>query len=142
MIVVIDASVIVKWFFPDPVRESDSDHALAVLEAVREGKAEVLQPPHWLAEAAVVVARLEPKIVEQAIELLDAMELRVIGGVAIYQRAASLAANLKQHLFDTLYHAVALEREATLISADRRYFDKARHLGRIVHLPNWQTTTG
>lgn len=142
MIAVIDASVIVKWFFPDPVREPDSDHALAVLEAVRKGNVEPLQPPHWLAEVAAVIARLEPEIAEQAIDLLDTMEFRVIDDAVIYQRAAVLAAELNQHLFDTLYHAVALEHDATLISADRRYFNKAGHLGRIAYLSHWEARQG
>ena len=134
MIAVLDASVIVKWFFPDPVREPDSDRALSVLEGVRQGSLEPLQPPHWLAEVAAVVARLDPKIVGQAIDLLDAMELPVISESTVYKRAAALASDLNQHLFDTLYHAVALERQAVLISADRRYYAKARRLGWIIYL--------
>lgn len=140
MITVVDASVIVKWFFPDPARESDSNHALAVLEAVREREAEPLQPPHWLAEVAAVIARLDTGIAAQAVDLLDAMEFRVTGDAAIYKRAAVLAAELNHHLFDTLYHAVALECDGTLISADRRYFNKAQHIGRIAYLPNWEAT--
>jgi len=140
VITVIDASVIVKWFFPDPVRESGSNHPLAVLKAVREGRVEPLEPPHWLAEVAAVIARLEPGIAEEAVDLLDAMEFRVSGDAVIYKRAAMLAAELNHHLFDTLYHAVALEHDATLISADRRYFNKARHLDRIAYLPDWEAT--
>ena len=142
MIAVIDASVIVKWFFPDPVREPDSDHALGVLEAIRKGEVEPLQPPHWLAEVAAMIARLEPEITGQAIDLLDAMEFRVRDDAAIYKRAAVLAAELNQHLFDTLYHAVALEHDAILISADRRYFNKAGQLGRIAYLPHWEARQG
>jgi len=41
---------------------------------------------------------------------------------------------LSHHLFDTLYHATAIESEALMITADRRYHDKAAHLGRIVLL--------
>lgn len=137
MIVVIDASVIVKWFLPDPSREPDSDRALAVLEGVRSGALEPEQPPHWLAEVAAVITRLEPKIAGKAIALLDAMEFSVVADVGIYQRAAILAARLNQRLFDTLYHAVALERNATLISADARYYRRARHLGKIAYLGDW-----
>lgn len=138
MIAVIDASVIVKWFFPDPAREPDSDRALAVLSAVRDGRLEPLQPPHWLAEVAAVVSRLQPGLADEAIDLLDAMEISVSGEATVYKRAAALAARLDQHLFDTLYHALALEREALLISADRRYYNKANKLGHIVYLADWE----
>ncbi len=40
-----------------------------------------------------------------------------------------MAITLNHHLFDTLYHAVALEVGATLVTADEVYFNKARHLG-------------
>ncbi len=142
MIVVIDASVIVKWFFPDPIREPDSDRALAVLEAIRAGTVAPLQPPHWLAEVAAVITRLEPRLAREAIDLLDAMEFPVIGTVTVYKRAAALASKLNQHLFDTLYHAAALEIGVTLISADRRYYGKARHLGQIVELADWEPAPG
>jgi predicted nucleic acid-binding protein len=52
----------------------------------------------------------------------------------IYRRAVELAIGLSHHLFDTLYHATALENEAVMITADRRYHDKAAHLGRIMLL--------
>jgi predicted nucleic acid-binding protein len=67
------------------------------------------------------------------------LELEVADTLAIYQRAGSLAVTLNHHLFDTLYHAVALETpEATFVTADDRYLDKARSLGRIVHVSEWQ----
>lgn len=137
MIAVLDASVVVKWFFADSEHERDAERALEVLGAVRSGTLEPLQPPHWLAEVAAVVARLKPETAAPAIELLDAMEFAVSGEVAVYKRAAALAAELEHHLFDTLYHAVALENSATLISADRRYYRKARQLGHIAYLPDW-----
>jgi hypothetical protein len=40
-------------------------------------------------------------------------------------------------LFDTLYHAVALEEGATLVTADETYFSKAKGLGGIVSLANF-----
>jgi predicted nucleic acid-binding protein len=138
VIAVIDASVVVKWLISDPAREPDSDRALAVLDAIRGGYLAPLQPPHWLAEAAAAVSRLRPGFAGEAIDLLDAMEIPVSHEVTVYKRAAALAAQLNHHLFDTLYHALALEREALLISADRRYYNKAHKLGHIVYLADWE----
>jgi len=43
--------------------------------------------------------------------------------------------SLAHHLFDKLYHAVALSVPgAVLVAADRRYFDKAQYLGQIAWL--------
>jgi hypothetical protein len=46
---------------------------------------------------------------------------------------------LKHHLFDTLYHAVALEEQATLVTADEVYFGKAKDLGAIQLLGDFPT---
>mgnify|MGYP001811251789 CR=1 FL=1 len=62
------------------------------------------------------------------------------GGIAqeffnglLHQTTIDLAIRLNHHLFDTLYHAVALHTSrAVLITADRRYFTKAEPIGHIV----------
>ena len=72
MILVVDASVIVKWFFRDPAIEERAEHALFVLQSVRAGTVEILQPPHWLAEVAAVIARLEPRLAHEAMDVLEA----------------------------------------------------------------------
>lgn len=55
----------------------------------------------------------------------------------VCQCAMALAVNLEHHLFDTLYHAVAIESGATLVTADERYYRKAAHHGSIVLLENF-----
>ena len=137
MRVVVDASVIVKWILPDSMREGQTGDAIALLRAIRAGRVEAIQPPHWLAEVAAVLVRLRPEIAEPALDLLDALELPVAADVPIYRRAARLANELGHHLFDTLYHAVALEREALLVTADAHYRRKAQRLGAIVALAAW-----
>ncbi|MCO6440246.1 MAG: hypothetical protein J5I81_03990 [Nitrococcus mobilis] len=46
----IDASVTVKWLFPDPVVEPQADQAVVILDGIRRGTLAPLQPPHWLIE--------------------------------------------------------------------------------------------
>jgi predicted nucleic acid-binding protein len=56
----------------------------------------------------------------------------------VLKRGVELAIELKQHLFDTYYHAVALETaDAMLITADERYLRAARTKGRITYLMDW-----
>lgn len=133
--VVLDASVIVKWIFADRAEESYSLQALQILQFVKESRVTVVQPPHWLAEVAAVIVRLDPGRARQAVSLLHALEFPVVTGVEVYHKACDLSASLKQHLFDTLYHAVALtESSATLVTADEQYYRKAHRSGRIVRL--------
>lgn len=137
MNLVVDASVAVKWFLPDSSSEPDADRAVALLRAVRDGEVRLLEPPHWPAEIFAVLTRLRPGIAARAIDLLDAMELESAAGADLYKRASHLARQLDHHLFDTLYHALALERNAVLVTADERYLRKARRLGSIVALNDW-----
>lgn len=142
MKLVVDASVAVKWVFPGCANEPDAGRAVELLGAVRDGLVELIQPPHWLAEVAAVISRLRPEIASHAIDLLDALELAVEADARTYKRASRIAAQLDHHLFDTLYHALALERGAVLVSADDRYVRKAGKLGNVVSLREWVLPPG
>lgn len=133
--VVLDASVIVKWIFADRAEEVHSLQALQILQFVKESRVTVVQPPHWLGETAAVIVRLDPGRARQAVSLLHALEFPVLTGVEVYHKACDLSASLQQHVFDTLYHAVALtEPGAVLVTADEQYYRKAQRAGRIVRL--------
>lgn len=133
--VVVDASVVVKWLCPEREDEADGDQALALLERVKAGRITVHQPVHWLAEVAAVLVRLSPATVADDVADLYAMNFLVEGGPEVYLDACELARSLNHHVFDTLYHAVALALSDTvLVTADIRYERKARRLGAITLL--------
>ena len=138
MIVVLDASVVLKWMFEDPARERDTEKAFAVIESVVRGRQEILQPVHWLAEVAAVAARLTPQTALRDVEMLAALEFPATDDPNVMRRATNLAIETNHHLFDTLYHAVALENEdAMLVTADDRYYVKAERYGMISALRDW-----
>ncbi len=139
MIVVLDASVILKWLLEDPDREPDTEKAFAVVESVVDGQLEILQPVHWLAEVAAVASRLTPQTAVRDVEMLAALEFPTTDDPNVIRRATNLAIEIDHHLFDTLYHAVALENDdAILVTADDRYCLKAERYGRIASLRNWR----
>jgi predicted nucleic acid-binding protein len=140
MICVVDASVAVKWFVAVKwaLAEAHVEPALDVLRASAQGHVEFFQPPHFLAEVAAVLARLTPTQAHQHVANLAAMDITWAEPKAAYAQAIELACLLNHHLFDTLYHALALNVPgAVLITADKRYFDKAAHLGQIAWLPDF-----
>lgn len=142
MSVVLDASIVVKWLLQNPQQEPDTDKAMQLIEAVVKGRETVLQPPHWLAEVGAVLARTSPETAAEDVVMLSALDLPVSDDPLILRRACQMAIDLKQHLFDTFYHAVALETPDTvLITADERYFRAARSIGRIVNLADWHPET-
>lgn len=103
-----------------------------------DGRVKLLQPPHFIAEVGAVLAREVPSFAHEALaDLLDIEMQRVETG-EVYARAVELSMRLGQHLFDTLYHAVALEAaDALLVTADERYWRKASATGRIVRLADF-----
>ena len=134
-LVVADASLVIKWLLPDRLAEADTELALALFERVERGDVSLCQPDHWLAEVGAVLARLSPQTAERQIAALWDMEIPVVSGAEISATAVRLAIQLRHHLFDTLYHAVALAVPgATLVTADEIYYRKSRSLGRIQRL--------
>ena len=138
MRLVVDASVALKWFFRASGEEEHTDHALAILAAIDTNRLKMSQPPHFLAEVAAVLAREKPGGAHDDLIDLQNITWRLIEGAAIYATAVDLSIRLQHHLFDTLYHATALHIPgAILVTADRRYYDKARPEGRIVLLADY-----
>jgi predicted nucleic acid-binding protein len=138
VILVVDASVALKWFLNVGDGEPDRERALTLLNGVDDESVRLIQPAHFIAEVAAVLARVKPDAAEG--DLLDLLniECRTIDTAQTYARALELSVRYRHHLFDTLYHAVALEvPDASLVTADRRYYDKASAEGRIILLADW-----
>lgn len=131
MKLVIDASVSLKWVLGADGGEQDVAKAEAVLSSIVQQQHTAIQPPHWFAEVLAVIALKRPHKIEDAFKVLQAIPHDLPVDAQTYAAAARLSVQLKHHLFDTLYHAVALENDATLVTADDAYFAKAYRLGNI-----------
>ncbi len=115
--VVVDASVAAKWV----VEENYSAQAARVLECE-----EIHAPEHWLAEAVNV---LWSKVLKGDLEAEDAAErvavlLRspVIGTpvAALASRAFVISVEHSVTIYDSLYVALALERDIPFVTADEK----------------------
>jgi predicted nucleic acid-binding protein len=139
VIAVIDASVVIKWLLQDPEREAGTEKATQLMELVTNGEQPVLQPTHWLVEVGTVLARESPGTAVDDVGMLTALELPTTDELQVLRRGVELAMELKQHLFDSYYHGVALETpDCVLITADERYLRAARAKGNIVSLMEWK----
>ena len=139
MTVVIDASVVMKWLLQDPEREVGTDKATQLMAIVIKGEQPILQPTHWLVEVGAVLARESPSTAADDVAMLTALELPVTDEPQILRRGVELGIELKQHLFDTFYHAVALEnQDGVLVTADQRYLRAAREKGHLIDLMDWK----
>ena len=135
MILVVDASVALKWFLDARSDEAQAENAVNILRAVGAGRVQVVQPPHFLAEVAGVLARELPDTAGEDLIHLQTVEWDVAEQPWIYTTAIDLSMRLRHHVFDTLYHATALHHEgATLVTADETYYGKAHPEGSIIRL--------
>jgi predicted nucleic acid-binding protein len=129
-IYVIDASVLLKWLVPTRA-EQDTDIAIALVKQVVSGDCECFQPAHWQADVLGSAIRIQPKGAEEYVTVLHGLRLPTVNDVGTQLQAARMATSLTHHYFDTFYHAVALEHDATYITADEHYFRKSHPLGAI-----------
>ncbi len=134
MKIVLDASVLIKWLLADPEREEQTEKASHLVTTVDDGALELVLPDHWLAEVAAIPCRISPATATGDIETLHLLDRPVIGDASLYRRASRIAVDLRHHLFDTLYHAAALETGTALITADHHYWSKAKGFGNITLL--------
>jgi len=121
---VIDASVAVKWVLPEP----DSDRAVAL----RDAGEDLAAPSIVLAEVgnALWKSALRGDITKSdavrawtaaARHLTDIMPLEALG-----ERAVALSIELRQPIYDCFYLALAERENAAIVTADERMFAAAR----------------
>ena len=139
MILVLDASVVLKWFFQMHDDENHVSHALEILAGIDAGHIQMVQPPHFLAEVAAVLAREKPSGAKTDLIDLQNMEWQMVDNPSVYRMATDISVQLQHHLFDTLYHATALlVPEARFVTADERYYEQARETGNVTLLADFR----
>ena len=138
MIVVPDASVLLKWVVAGD-DEPYTGAALLLRDEALSGTIELLVPQLWIYEVGNTLARRFP---EQADELLASLvdfgmtEWRLDPGWRA--RAVSLAVTYGVSFYDAAYHATALTGSGVFVTADERYVRRALQAGSVVALREWR----
>lgn len=119
--VVVDASVAVKWFFPEP-------HAQAARQ-VLSGRRTLLAPELIWAEVANVLWKrvqreeLTPEAAQQILQDFKRFPLHTYPIKTLLEPAWRLAVERRISVHDGLYLALAVSRECKLVTADRPFHD-------------------
>jgi predicted nucleic acid-binding protein len=120
--IIVDASVAVKWVVSEP----GSAAAVALL------KQPLGAPALWLSEASnalwakVMRRQLTPAEVRgQAADLADA-PVTALALPGLLSTAMSLALELEHPIYDCFYLAAAIQKDTYVVTADRQLFEKAR----------------
>lgn len=137
MVVVPDASVILKWALPS-AEEPGADRALALLDAIREGEVHAVVPSLWLYEVANTIARRFPA---QASQWLAALVKLGLPEAPISEpwlnRALALTRAYPVTFYDAAYHATALILRGIFVTADRQYVGLTSREGAVTLLSDW-----
>jgi predicted nucleic acid-binding protein len=122
--IVVDASVAVKWFVPEAL----SDEAASLLD----DPVELLAPDLLYSEAGNIlwkkVARgeIEERDARDILAALVRVPLSVVPSSALVEGALEIALARRRTVYDGLYVALAVARDAVLVTADDRLVEALR----------------
>lgn len=139
MIVVPDASVILKWVLE---KESEPGHAQAIKlqEAMLAEEIEIRVPALWRYEVGNVLGLKKPGM---AIELMgallayefDEVPLRTEYALAVLEHMKDLDGVT---FYDSAYHVLALRTKGLYLTADAAYVKRAKRKGHVSLLSEWE----
>jgi predicted nucleic acid-binding protein len=131
---IIDASVVVKWFLPEPYAEAAA--------RLRRSGLELNAPELLLLEVSNALWKhlrrgaLDRDTAQEAIEALASAPIRWQGAPTLFADAFRIAAETSRSVYDCTYLALALQLGQLLVTADRRFYD-AIQTGRFASQLLW-----
>jgi predicted nucleic acid-binding protein len=129
---VLDASVVLKWFLPEPWAEA--------ARKLRRPSLECHSPDLLLLETCnalwkhVIRGKLDLSVAKETVEALALAPIFLWGASSLFADAIELALETRRSVYDCTYLALAIRRNHPLVTADRRFYDAinagpfARHL--------------
>lgn len=133
---IVDASVMVKWAEVD---EDDASIARLVKEDFLDGKIDIGFPDHVFFEVMNVLSIKRPDFASAFLSQILVMQMNEF---RLNLELGDLALNIAKKLlgvsfYDTVYHALALLLGAVFLTADEKYYKKARKLKNILLLKDY-----
>ncbi len=139
--IVLDANIYVKLF----KKEDDTGRARELVASILKDKTKMLAPSIVINET-ITTLEVNKVDIEQACDFFKALinsnlELTELNSSLI---SDTLDITREGHVksgyptfSDSMYHALAIQKNALFITADHRHYQKTRHLGNIELLKNY-----
>lgn len=126
---VVDASVVLKWYLPD---ELFGDEALKVLHQYVEGQIDLFAPTLLSYEIlnALFVAermgRVENRVTRESFQAFLDLQINLIDPLAEHKGILSLAGSFQKSAYDASYLYLAKNRDVELLTGDKRLFNSVK----------------
>jgi predicted nucleic acid-binding protein len=139
MIVVPDASVILKWVL-EKADEPGYSQALRLQDALLAEEIEIRVPTLWRYEVGNVLGLKKPKMATDLLSALlayefDEIPLRTDYALDVLDHMRALPGVT---FYDSAYHVLALRTKGLYVTADAAYLKRARRKGHVALLDEWQ----
>ena len=121
---VLDCSVAAKWVLP----EEDREPALALFDRYAAGEVTLIAPDIFLAEFASLVAKrhrrkeISAEQAREAFQLIAKCAPRLFDTQQRLGRALEVSLRYQLSLWDCCYLTLAIEKQCTVVTADKRLF--------------------
>lgn len=143
-IIIPDSNVFIKLLIP----EKDSKQAFQLCEAAVKNSVDFLVPELFRYEVIQVVYGKKCEI-GKILELIEAYEESSLTcknpTITEWKKSTEIIESGhpksgSPSMYDSIYHALAIENDGVFITADRRHFEKSKSFGHIAMLSDWQKT--
>ncbi len=138
MIIVPDASVILKWVLE---KEDEPDHrqAFRLQEALVAEQVEIRLPALWRYEVGNVLGLKKPAMAMELMSALLAYDFEEVPLKADYALAVleHMAAVKGVTFYDSAYHVLAIRTKGLYLTADKAYVKRATRKGHVALLAEW-----
>ena len=138
---VVDASVAIKWFLPEPL----SIEARQILDGYQAGRLSVLAPDLIHAEVGNIVWKRQVfhgLVAEDAETIVDEfrnMVITVTPAAELLKDAYRLAVSHKRSVYDSLYVALAVREGCQFVTADEKLANAiGQSLPSVKWLADWR----
>ena len=140
MIIVPDASVILKWVL-EKASESDQVQARWLQEAILADQVEIrILPTLWRFEVGNVLGLKQPKLAKELFSVLMDYEFEEV------PLGNDYAQEVLEHMrevngvtfYDAAYHVLALRMKGLYLTADLAYVKKTKRKGHVALLAEWE----
>ena len=133
---VLDASVLIKWFIEEIENKTE---ALKIKQDYVEERIEVIIPSLCLYEVSNTMSKKIPDAILtfSQILMLDIPE-KSLKLDDTYQALKIINKIPKVSFYDAIYHAIAINHNATFITADEKYYAQTKSLKHIQLLKDYK----